>query len=189
MLILVRHGRTGANAAGLLQGRLDNALDDVGARQVEQVAAAIGPVDQVICSSLLRSAQTAAMFDAPTTIDDRWIELDYGEFDGWPLEDVPREVWAAWRTDVTFAPPGGESMHTLDERVRGAANDALELARVGIVVVVSHVTPIKAAIAWALGGDVSMSWRCHLDQAAVSRIAAGPSGPVLRSFNEILYHL
>ena len=184
MLILVRHGRTGGNAAGLLQGRIDNPLDDVGRRQAEQVAAAIGRVDRVVSSSLTRALQTAAMFGMAVTIDDRWIELDYGDVDGRPLAEVPPEMWAAWRTDPRFAPPGGESMHAMDQRVRAAAADALETARDSIVVVVSHVSPIKAAISWALGGDVSMSWRCHLDQAAVSRIAPGP---VLRSFNEVLY--
>lgn len=187
MLILVRHGRTNGNAAGLLQGRIDNPLDEVGVRQVEQVAEAIGAVDRVISSSLCRAVQTAAMFDAPASIDDRWIELDYGEYDGRPLGDVPQEIWAKWRTDPRFAPPGGESMQAMDERVRAAALDALELARHGTIIVVSHVSPIKAAIAWALGADISISWRCHLDQAAVSRIEPGPRGPVLRSFNEVLY--
>jgi probable phosphoglycerate mutase len=187
VLILLRHGRTGGNAAGLLQGRIDNPLDEVGHRQATEVAAAIGAVDRVITSSLLRARQTAAKFDAPLTVDDRWIELDYGTFDGRPLAEIPRDVWASWRADPSYAPPGGESMSALDLRVRAAAEEALELARTGIVVVVSHVSPIKAAISWALGGDVSMGWRCHLDQAAVSRITPGPSGPVLRTFNETLY--
>ena len=187
VLILVRHGRTGGNAAGLLQGRIDNPLDEVGRLQAEQVAASIGPVDRVISSSLRRAVQTAAMFGVPATIDDRWIELDYGELDGRPLGDVPAEMWVAWRSDPLFAPPGGETMWAMDTRVRAAAADALDAARHGTVVVVSHVSPIKAAISWALGGDISMSWRCHLDQAAVSRISPGPNGPVLRSFNEVLY--
>jgi broad specificity phosphatase PhoE len=187
VLILLRHGRTGGNAAGLLQGRIDNPLDEVGIRQAQQVAAALGPVDEVISSSLTRAVQTAAMFGMAPTIDDRWIELDYGELDGRALGDVPAEAWTAWRSDPTFAPPGGESMLAMDQRVRAAALDALELARDRTVVVVSHVSPIKAAMSWALGGDISMSWRCHLDQAGVCRIAAGPAGPILRSFNEVLY--
>ena len=186
-MILVRHGRTLSNATGILQGRVDNPLDDVGAAQVAQVAAAIGHVDRVISSSLLRARQTAAMFAAPSTVDDRWIELDYGSFDGVPLSDVPAEAWISWRSDRTFAPPGGESMGDLDLRVREAAAELLEVARSEVVVVVSHVSPIKAAVAWAIGGDVMMSWRMQLDQAAVSRIGAGPNGPSMRSFNEVLY--
>ena len=187
VLILVRHGRTEANAAGLLQGRLDLPLDLEGRRQIAQVAAAIGPVDRVICSPLLRARETAAAFDAHCTIDDRWIELDYGEFEGQPMSAVTPALWEAWRSATSFQLASGESLDHLDVRVREACNDALATLGDGITVVVSHVSPIKAAIAWSLGGDVSMSWRCHLAQAGVSRITKGANGPVLRSFNEVLY--
>jgi broad specificity phosphatase PhoE len=186
-LIIARHGRTVANASGLLLGRADPPLDDVGRNQAASLAAVIEHPARVISSPLQRARDTAAVFGVPVEVDDRWIELDYGEFDGRPLGDIPRDVWATWRLDASYAPPGGESMAAMDVRVRAAAEEALELARTGVVVVVSHVSPIKAAISWALGCDVSMSWRCHLDQAAVSRITPGPSGPVLKSFNETLY--
>ena len=187
VLILVRHGRTAANAAGLLQGHLDLSLDEVGQAQVRAVAAAIGPVDRVICSSLARAQETAAEFGRPVSIDDRWIELNYGDYDGMPLSSVPADAWQRWSTDTTFSTPGGESMGTLDVRVRSACADALAAAEDERVVVVSHVTPIKAAVAWALGCDISIGFRCHLDQASVCRIGSGPRGPVLRSFNEVLY--
>ena len=187
VLILVRHGRTAANAAGLLQGRSDLSLDDVGREQARQVAAAIGPVDRVISSSLVRARETAAAFNAPACVDDRWIELDFGVFEGQVVADLPVDVWSVWRSDPTFVPQDGEAMSALDERVRAACRDVIDLARTETVVVVSHVSPIKAAVAWALGGDVTMSWRCHLEQAAVCRIATGGPNPVLRTFNEVLY--
>lgn len=186
-MILVRHGRTAANAQGLLQGRTDLSLDGVGHEQARVVAAAIGAVDEVISSSLRRARETAAYFDAPSSIDDRWIELDFGEYDGYSLAAVPAEVWNGWRSDADFTPVGGESMRTLDVRVRAACTDVIERARSTNVVVVSHVSPIKAAVAWAFGGDITMSWRIHLDQAAVCRIGSGAGKPVLRSFNEVLY--
>ena len=187
VLILVRHGRTAANAAGLLQGRGNLPLDAVGHEQVRQVAAAIGIVDRVISSPLARARETAEAFGAPVSVDERWIELDYGVYEGQPMNAVPVDVWAKWRSDAAFAPPLGESMHELDQRVRAASRDALDLASEEIVVIVSHVSPIKAAIAWALGGDISLSWRCHLEQAAVCRISDRSGTPVLRSFNEVLY--
>lgn len=187
MLILVRHGRTAANASGLLQGRLDLPLDEVGLEQARQVAAAIGAVDLVISSPLARARQTASAFGVDVSIDERWLELDYGEYDGRKLGDIPAETWSRWRSDPTFSTPAGESMGSLDARVRSAAADAIELARTQNVVVVSHVSPIKAAVAWALGGDIAMSFRCHLEQAAVCRIGTNGSDPVLRTFNEVLY--
>jgi broad specificity phosphatase PhoE len=55
------------------------------------------------------------------------------------------------------------------------------------VVLVSHVSPIKAAIAWALGVDDLVAWRMRLSTGSVSRIAMGPQGPQLLSFNEVPY--
>ena len=47
VLYLVRHGRTAANAAGLLLGRLDPELDEVGRWQAARLGAALGPLDRV----------------------------------------------------------------------------------------------------------------------------------------------
>ena len=88
-LVIVRHGRTEANARGLLLGRLDVALDELGRAQAERLAASTGPVDRVVASPLQRTRQTAAAFDQPVEIDERLIELDYGEYDGRPFADVP----------------------------------------------------------------------------------------------------
>ena len=99
MLYLVRHGRTSANAQGLLQGRLDPPLDAIGRKQAQAIADMVGDVDEVISSSLVRAQETAAYFDRPVTIDDRWIELAYGEYEGVPAGEVPPDVWQSWRTN------------------------------------------------------------------------------------------
>ena len=51
------------------------------------------------------------------------------------------------------------------------------------VVVVSHVSPIKAAVAWALGTDDGLAWRLHLSTGSVTRIAWEGDGPVVHEFN------
>jgi len=58
-------------------------------------------------------------------------------------------------------------------------------SREGDVVVVSHVSPIKAAVAWALGADELVAWRLRLSTGSVTRIDLGPHGPQLVSFNEV----
>jgi broad specificity phosphatase PhoE len=52
---------------------------------------------------------------------------------------------------------------------------------------VSHVLPIKAGVAWALGVGVEAAWRLHLDQASITRITVGPTGPVVRTYNDIAH--
>lgn len=185
MLILVRHGRTAANAAGLLQGRNDHPLDDWGQQQAAAIAVALGPVDRVISSPLQRAVETARAINSAVSIDEAWIELDYGIFDGRRHGDVSVDVWENWRSDPHFAPPEGESLAGLDIRVTSALEALCAEAIESDVVVVSHVSPIKAAIAWAVGTSAgSMSWRCHLDVASICRIRMTPRGPVLVSFNE-----
>jgi broad specificity phosphatase PhoE len=184
VLVLVRHGRTEANAGRRLQGLLDLPLDDVGFAQAADVASWIGKPDRVISSPLLRARQTADAFGMPYEVDDRWVELDYGSLDGVPVADVPEDVWARWRVDPTYRAGGGESMDEMSNRVISAAKEVLADANRQIVVVTSHVSPIKAAVTWALGVDVTVMWRCHLDQASVCRIGESPKGPVLLGFNE-----
>lgn len=187
VLILVRHGRTPANAAGLLQGRLDQDLDDDGRAQAVAVAAYVRSwceVATVVASPLKRAQQTAAEFGQPVQTDERWLELSYGEYEGTPHTEVPSEVWQRWRADPHFTPIGGESLAALDVRVRSACVDLVDRAMSENIVVVSHVSPMKSAVAWALGVDVGISFNCHLDQAAVCRIAIRDGRPVLQTFNE-----
>ena len=184
MLILVRHGQTPANAAGLLLGRADQPLTQLGQRQAVAAASAVSSPARVLSSPLARATATAGAIGQPVQVDERWIELDYGVFDQAAWDDVPREVWDRWRSDPDFAPPGGESVTALGGRVRSACEALAAEAAHADVVVVSHVSPIKAAVAWALGVDELVAFRMHLDVAAICRIAIGPDGPVLRSFND-----
>jgi probable phosphoglycerate mutase len=184
VLYLVRHGRTTANAKGLLQGRLDPPLDEVGHRQAEAIAGMVGPVDEVVTSPLVRACETAAYFGGEAVVDERWIELAYGEYEGMPTEEVPPEIWQAWRENTEFRTKGGESFGDLDARVRTACADLQPRMRDTNIVVVSHVSPIKAAVAWALGVTMEIMFHCHLSQASLCRIDNGRFGPVLHSFNE-----
>jgi broad specificity phosphatase PhoE len=194
MLVLVRHGESVANAQGLLLGRIDAALTEHGKAQAAAVRTLLSaPVVELRSSPLARARDTASLLDleAPVQIDERWIEVDYGEFDGQPLRDIPAEVWREWRRDPGFRPAGGETLSEVDQRVSlacaalfaGAGEGARRSD--GDVVVVSHVTPIKAAVAWALGADALLSWRLHLNTASVTRIGWGTDGPVLHGYNQV----
>ncbi len=175
MLIIVRHGRTEANAAGLLQGRRINpGLDDLGQRQAAALAAALPGVARVVASPLVRAQETAAAFGLPVELDERWIELDYGTLDGTPLSEVPPSLWKAWQADIEFCPDGGESLADLGTRVRAAADDLVTEAAQHDVVVVTHVSPIKATLAWALGVGDEVSWRAFVAPASITRVSTAP---------------
>lgn len=183
-LILVRHGRTEANARGLLLGRLDVGLDDLGRAQAAAAATALPAPDLVVSSPLLRTRQTAEAFGAPVEVDEAWIELDYGEWDGRPIDEVPDEAWAAWRADSDFAPPGGESLARLTARVHDALDELAARLDGRRAVVVSHVSPVKAAVGWALDVGPEVAWRTFVAPGSITRLGLGPTGPVLQGFNE-----
>jgi broad specificity phosphatase PhoE len=184
VLIVVRHGETAANAEGRLLGRADPPLNERGRLQVTTMAEAVGAADRVVTSPLLRARQTAECFGLPVEVDDRWIEVDYGELEGEKLSEVPREIWDRWRSDPAFAPPGGESLVSVGKRVREACDGLAVEARDVDIVVVSHVSPIKAAVAWALGAGDEVTWRLFLGVAAITRIAINERGAVLHAYND-----
>lgn len=200
-MILVRHGESTGNAAGLLLGRIDAPLTERGLAQAKTLSSSLSGITRVISSPLARARDTAGALDLglPIEIDERWVELDYGEFDGQPLGSVPSEVWRRWRSDPHYRPPGGETLAEAGVRVRSACEELFAGgdgadartagkstdARTGDVVVVSHVSPIKAAVCWAMGLGDEGAWRLYLATASITRIAWGAGAtPVLQRFNE-----
>ena len=183
MLLIVRHGQTPTNREGRLLGRADPPLSELGESQARHLAEVLPTPDVVIASPLRRARDTAAAFGVDVRVDERWIELDYGEFDGRQPHEVPADVWDRWRRDATFTPPGGESLEALSSRVATACEELAELAAEQTVVVVSHVSPIKAALAWALEVPVDIAWRMFVEDASVSRIDVGDGHKIVRWFN------
>jgi broad specificity phosphatase PhoE len=144
--------------------------------------------ERVLTSPLLRTVETAEIVAARcglgVEVEERLVEVDYGEYDGLPFAELPTDLVHRWRTDADFAPPGGESLATVGVRIAALAAEILADLGKAPVVAVSHVSPIKAAVCWALGLPDLASWRMRLDNASVTRLAPGPEGPVLLSFNE-----
>ncbi len=183
MLLLVRHGETEANVQGLLLGRADPPLTERGRSQVAALASSLPRPDRVISSPLQRATSTADAFGRTVEVDERWIELDYGDLDGHPAALVSADIWERWRADPDYVPGGGESLAQLGRRVGSACDEVVEAAADGVVTVVTHVSPIKAALAWALDAPGTIAWRMYVEDASVSRIDIGATGPVLRWFN------
>ena len=195
LLTLVRHGQTAANAQNLLQGHINHPLDEVGLAQVSLLGGAlqkIAPVSRVVASPLQRAQQTAQAITQGLSqhieveTDPRWIELNYGDFDGQPVSSVSPEQWATWRTDEHFRPPHGETLAELSVRVHDAIDALLADSVSAHIVVVSHVSPIKAAVAWALGVGVEVSWRTALDRASMTTVRLDAKHPALKTFNVTL---
>lgn len=174
-VVLIRHGRSTANAAGILAGRMPGvALDDVGRAQALGLRALFGgvPVAAAYTSPVDRCRETAELAGFPeATVHDGLTECDYGEWTGARLESLTAEaLWAdiqAVPSRVTF--PGGETMLDMFRRSTAAvAAVARRHAADDIVVVFSHGDPIKAVLAEACGMHLDDFQRFQVAPASVS---------------------
>lgn len=187
MIVFARHGQTAPNRDGLVLGRADPELTEEGQRQAALLGAALGgePVKAIVTSPLVRARQTADVIAAacgvPVTVDERLVEIDWGTWEGRPAGSLAVADVDRWKADDGTAPEG-ESLDSLSGRVEAFCVEALD--REGLVVAVSHVSPIKAATAWALGVDGTVAWRMFLGLASITRVGRGRTSPVLLSFNE-----
>ncbi|APX32633.1 histidine phosphatase [Brachybacterium sp. P6-10-X1] len=189
----MRHGRTTANATGLLAGRTTGViLDDLGrdqaARTGDRIAAV--PVVGVVSSPLERCAETArAIVDrqqvAPSSsVEPDLTECDYGQWQGRRLSDLATEhLWPIVQSQpsaVVF--PGGESMAGMQARSVAAIrrHDAAVEAEHGpeaVWVAVSHGDVIKSILADALGMHLDVFQRLEVGPASVSAVSYGASRP------------
>ena len=187
MIVFARHGQTAPSRDGLVLGRADPELTEEGHRQAARLAAALAgePVAAILTSPLVRARQTAEAVGAAcgvlVAVDERLVEIDWGTWEGRPAGSLAVADVDRWRADEGTAPEG-ESLDSLSHRVESFCVETLE--HEGLVVAVSHVSPIKAAAAWALGVDGTVAWRMFLGLASITRVGRGRTSPVLLSFNE-----
>ncbi|MEI8126462.1 MAG: histidine phosphatase family protein [Actinomycetota bacterium] len=193
MLILIRHGQSTANDAGLLVGRTDTPLTQRGREQASALSELLTHVEQVVVSPLARARETAALAlpHASALIDEAFIEVDYGQLESTPLGDVGRANWELFQNDHDFVMGGGESLAHVDARVQSRLEEWLRDEESLLhhpsrhVAVVSHVSPIKSAVAWALGAPGNVVWRMRLDNASTTTIGARQGRPFLVTYNEV----
>jgi probable phosphomutase (TIGR03848 family) len=198
-VILVRHGRTTANATGVLAGRLPGVrLDEVGQAQADRAGARIGsvPVAAIVSSPLERCRQTAKALLAVqggtlTIASERGItECDYGDWQGRPLRELAKEkLWGVVQTQPSAAAfPGGESLASMQARAVAAIrrrDTDLEAAHGpdAVWVAVSHGDIIKSILADALGMHLDLFQRINVDPASVSIIRYTGTRPYVLATN------
>lgn len=185
-VILARHGRTEANATGVLAGRSRGVhLDDIGSDQARAAAERLTGLDlaAVVTSPLERCRETTRLL-APgnkTVIDRRLVECDYGEWTGQELKRLAKEK--LWRT-VQAQPsavrfPGGESMPEMSARAVSAVRDRdagvdAEVGDHAVWLAVSHGDVIKAVLADALGMHLDAFQRIMVDPGSLSVVRYTP---------------
>ena len=195
-LLLIRHGRTDANASGVLAGRTPGeVLDEVGRSSTEALSERLKGVNvsQVVSSPLERTRETASILfeNADVALEDRLLECDYGDWQGAKLSELAvHELWpiVQQRPDEMIF-PNGESMNDMSARASSAARewDAKLSAEHGdkvVWVAVSHGDIIKAICADALGLPLRKFQSLLIEPASVSVIHYAESGSSVSKLND-----
>lgn len=194
LVLLLRHGRSSANAEGLLAGRIPGVgLDETGQGQAEGLVERLSGyrVSRIVSSPLERCRQTvgplAANLGIVVEVDDRLAEVDYGDWSGRPLAELRDDP--LWRT-VQQHPAGmifphGETLRDAAARAVAAVRDQVaHTAPSDAVVLCSHGDLISAILADALGMHLDMFQRLMIGPASVSAIRYLPGRPVVEFVNE-----
>ena len=193
-LLLVRHGQSEGNAAGIIQGQLDSPLNALGREQAARVAERLrreGGADRIVASPLSRAFETALCIaeavGLPVTKDERLMEYDFGQGAGLTFAQV-RERFPATgvgRERGERPPiPDEEGLDVFDARVAAALADLL--AEDSVTIGVAHGGVIGSALNHALrAGPEAPRLRVRTENCAITEFARDPSGRlVLRRHND-----
>ncbi len=205
-VLLLRHGRSTANTAGVLAGRTPGVLlDDVGHAQVAALGQRLAPVplSAVVSSPVQRCVDTAEAVRAvhgprgrlrlrPDLVQDsRLSECDYGDWTNRALKELTKEPhWTVVQQHPSAAQfPGGEALRDVQARAVEAIRhtDARLRAEVGehaVWAAVTHGDVIKAIVADAVGSHLDTFQRIVADPASVTAIRYTTTRPFLLRLND-----
>lgn len=197
-VLLIRHGRTKANADGVLAGWTPGiGLDEHGIGQAEALRTRLAslPLAAVVASPLDRTRQTADLMVGerspmvPRHLDDRVGECRYGDWTGGTLKTLAKDpMWKvvqAHPSAAVFPGDEGESMAHMQHRAVSAIREWNErLGPDALYAVVSHGDVIKAILADALGMHLDQFQRIRVDPCSVSIVDYTPLRPFVARTND-----
>jgi probable phosphomutase (TIGR03848 family) len=196
-VILLRHGRSTSNTAGILAGRSEGVdLDDRGREQAAGLIDRIGDlaIRAVVTSPLLRCRRTVAplaeALSLEPLVDDRLAEVDYGEWTGRKIGELTNEaLWRVVQAHPSAAVfPGGEGLAQVQARAVAAVREhdrrlAEQHGGDALWVACTHGDVIKAVVADAYGMHLDGFQRVTADPGSVSVISYTPLRPFVLHVN------
>ncbi len=195
-IILVRHGETEWNVGEIFRGRSDIELNETGVKQAELLAEYLSAVkiEAVYSSPLKRAIRTAATIAShhkpQIEIAPGLIDLDYGEWQGLPHQEVKdkyEELYTEWiNSPDQLTMPGGENLNDVRKRTIGVVYEVIAKYE-GSVVLVSHRVVNKVLICTLLGLDNSHFWNIRQDTCGITTFTYENEQFILTEHNNTSY--
>lgn len=194
-LLLIRHGETALNREMRYIGLRDDELTETGRFQARQLAAALAifPIAAVYSSPLQRAYQTAQAIathhDLEVLRNEALIESNFGLWEGLTAQEVKArgpedaEILSAWQNDPTLAPPQGESLEAMSQRVLTAVATIVQEHQEQTIALVTHTGPLKALLCAALSTSMSTAFHIFLDPGTISVVDRQAARQVVRLVN------
>lgn len=200
-LLIVRHGQTDWNASGRFQGQTDIPLNPAGVQQSRALSRALArqlaleKPAAIYASDLLRAWQTAEIIHqalpedrrCPLIPEPRLREMRFGVWEGLTYAQIQAsqpQLLERWERDLEHvAPPGGETLLALADRVQAAFQSIAQSHPDSVVLLVAHGGPLQMLIASALGLPPGRFWQIHLSNASISELGLYPDGAILNLLN------
>lgn len=175
LLLIVRHPETEANTNGRFVGRNSSPFTAQGVRQLRRLPRKIAHfAPQTVWASpleraLLLGRRAAALANAPLHVDDRLLELDFGDAECMTWEEIAETgmVFNYRNYDAPVA-PGGESRHDIEARSASAADEIVALG--GRHAIVTHGGVVRSMIAHLLGLGPDAIWSFRIANAQMTTI-------------------
>jgi len=182
-LFLIRHGESEGNATGIVQGRLDFGLTELGRAQATATATRLrdAGIGAVVSSPLARAAQTASIIAealrCEVEYDEGLSEYDVGEASGLSPAQIRErfpEVVAAFRKGLRPAFPGEEGRDAFTARVSATFRRLLE--RDGAVAAVAHGGVVSSICAQVMGIDPRRLGSFETANCAITEVTRDRAG-------------
>jgi broad specificity phosphatase PhoE len=175
-LLVVRHGETDWNAAGLMQGRADRQLNEAGRKHVRSHQLPTGWAGAVcLASPLQRAMETARLLGLEPKPEPRLIEMDWGEWEGQSLKALRAQLGEAMAQSeargLDFRPPGGESPRDVQARLR-----PLLAGLTAATIAVTHKGVLRALYSLATGWTMQANAPDRLRNDYAHLFEAGADG-------------
>ena len=193
-LLLVRHGATELNSAGIFVGHTDAELSAAGRKQVERLRDRLSTerIDSIYSSDLKRAMVTAetiaSKHQLEVTAFPELRELNYGNLDGLTFEQIKcldpevAELCVNWSPKLKF--PEGESVDELSKRVSGFLDRLKQHPLDQTMLIVTHGGPLRMMLCLLLGIEL-WHWRqVRIDLASLSIVDIYPEIAILSLLND-----
>lgn len=186
----VRHAETEANVARLWQGQTDTAMSRRGEQQLAALRSRLrdASYDVVVASDLGRTVVTAEATGFDFERDERWREIDVGEWEGLTYDEIRErdpERWKAFLEGRDIELGGGESFTDIRERIRSAHRDLVErLGPDGKALVITHGLATAMAFYGALGVEREMAIRVPANTSLSTLQSFDLDTHMLTSYND-----